>query len=81
MKNSKWAILILVALLVSCIKGKHADLVVHNAQIYSIDGKMHVFEAMAIRDGKIIELGPEREILNAYNADRFINAEKKEIYP
>lgn len=73
--------IVALILLSACIKGKHVDLVVHNANIYSIDGKMSVYQAMAIKDGKIVELGPEREILNAYSAENFINAEKKEIYP
>jgi predicted amidohydrolase YtcJ len=67
-------------LLSSCFKGEQADLIIHNAQIYSFNLHGDVFEAMAIRDGKIIELGSEREILNKYRGTA-INAEKKEIYP
>lgn len=74
-------IVIILLVLSSCMKAKHADLVIHNASIYSIDEEMSVYEAMAIVDGKIVEMGPEREILNAYSAYRFINAKKKEVYP
>src|SRR6218665_658496 len=65
----------------SCMKGESADLVVHNAKIHSMDEQDHIYEAMAIRDGKIIELGPEREILNKYSYEEEIDAEGKEIYP
>jgi predicted amidohydrolase YtcJ len=77
----KYALFVLtVCLLSSCFKGEQADLIIHNAQIYSLNLHGDVFEAMAIRDGKIIELGSEREILNKYHGPS-INAEKKEIYP
>ncbi len=65
----------------SCMKGQSADVVVHNAKIHSMDEQDHIYEAMAIRDGKIIELGPEREILNKYSYDEEIDAEGKEVYP
>lgn len=70
-----------VTLLTSCMKGQHADLIIHNAVIHSMDEKMTIYEAMAIKDGKIIELGPERQILNKYSADKFVNAESRDIYP
>jgi predicted amidohydrolase YtcJ len=36
---------------------------------------------MAIRDGKILELGPEREILNRYRAKDKVDARKMFVYP
>ena len=68
-------------LLSSCFKGKNVDLIIHNAKIHSMDNELHVYEAMAIKDGKILELGPERQILNKYAADETIDAEGKEVYP
>ncbi len=60
---------------------EEADIIVHNARIYSMDANGTIYEAMAIRDGKIIELGPERQILNKYKADKDIDAMKKPVYP
>ena len=40
-----------------------------------------VFDAVAIRDGKIVEVGPERQILNKYSAGEYIDAQKKDVYP
>ena len=54
---------------------------VHNAVIYTVDEEFNIYEAMAIKDGKIIELGPEREILNRYRAKEKYDARKKYIYP
>lgn len=73
--------LICTSLFSSCMKAEHADLIIHNAVIHSMDEKLTVYEAMAIRDGKIIELGPERQILNKYSADEFVDAGGKDIYP
>lgn len=70
-----------MSLFSSCMKAEHADLIIHNAVIHSMDEKMTVYEAMAIRDGKIVELGPERQILNRYSADEFVDAGGKDIYP
>lgn len=72
---------ILTALLASCYQGESADLIIHNAKIYSCDEAFNVYEAMAIRDGKIIQLGPEREILNGYDCDNIIDAQLRPVYP
>lgn len=64
-----------------CYKTEKADLVVHNATIYSVDENFTTYQAMAIRDGKIIELGAEREIMNRYRADKFIDARTRSIFP
>jgi predicted amidohydrolase YtcJ len=74
-------LLLLFTLLTSCFKGKEADLIIHNAKIYSLDGENSVYQAVAIKDGKILELGPEREILNKYAAKKQIDAMGRPIYP
>ncbi len=71
----------IVATLNSCIKSESCDLIIHNARIYSFDGSGEVHEAMAIKDGKILELGPERQILNKYRYDESYDAQLKPIYP
>lgn len=83
MKKRNWLSLILLSsfFIQSCYKGEEADLIIHNAKIYSCDAEFNVFEAMAIRNGKIVQLGPEREILNGYSCDNIIDAGKKPIYP
>lgn len=74
-------IVFLVSIFTSCMKADHVDLIIHNAVIHSMDEKMTVYEAMAIRDGKIIELGPERQILNKYSADEIVDAGSRDVYP
>jgi predicted amidohydrolase YtcJ len=73
--------LLLLTLFASCVKGKKVDLIIHNAVIYSMDENNKTYEAMAIQDGKIIELGAERQILNKYRSEQSIDAQGREVYP
>ena len=77
------AIIILLALLslTSCMKGESVDMIIHNARIHTMTDDDKVQDAIAIRDGKIVEIGPERQILNKYSADEYIDAEQRDIYP
>ena len=79
MKNTL-TFLVLISMLSSCFKGQELDLIIHNANIHSGNRYDHVYEAMAIKDGIILELGPEREILNKYRG-KAIDAQDKHIYP
>lgn len=74
-------ILSLLITLVSCYKSEEADIIVHNANIIAMDNDSSVYEAMAIKDGKIIELGKENQILNKYTADQVIDAKTATILP
>ncbi|MFT3886537.1 MAG: amidohydrolase [Flavobacteriales bacterium] len=76
--------LLLAALtvLASCAyKNKEADLVVHNAHIITLDSVEHVYEALAVKDGRIVELGPEQQILNRYRAKESYDAAGRTVYP
>jgi predicted amidohydrolase YtcJ len=67
--------------LASCFKGKNADLIIFNAKIHTMDDGDHVVQAMAIKDGKILEVGPDRQIMNKYAASDNVDGEGKDIYP
>lgn len=64
-----------------CSAPIHVDLIVHNGLIYTLDENFTVAEAMAISDGKIVEVGPENQILNKYTSDTKVDAKKSAIYP
>ena len=69
-------------LLSSCAyKNKEADLVVRNARIISMDADGHEYQAMAIKDGRILEMGAEQQILNRYRAKETYDAGTQVIYP
>ncbi len=74
-------LLFVTIMLTSCFQNQEADLVIHNATIYSMDEANTVYAAVAVKDGKIIDLGPEREILNRYSAKKKIDAQKRFVYP
>jgi len=68
--------------LASCaFQGEVADLIVHNARIYTVDGNFRTCDAMAIVDGKIIDIGAQQMILNKYTAGEVIDAQKRPVYP
>ncbi|HKL40770.1 MAG TPA: amidohydrolase [Cryomorphaceae bacterium] len=72
---------IIALTLSACYQTEKADLVVHNATIYSVDENFTTYQAMAIKDGVVIELGAEREILNRYKAKETFDAQKRFVYP
>jgi predicted amidohydrolase YtcJ len=65
----------------ACYKGKSVDLIIHNAKVHTLVDNAEIAEAIAIKDGKIVEVGPERQILNKYSSDEEIDAEGKDVYP
>lgn len=65
----------------ACFKGKSADIIIHNAKVHTMNENTRTAEAIAIKDGKIIAVGSEREILNEYHSKNIVNAEKKDVYP
>lgn len=81
MVQQKFILVGLILLLTGCYQSQEADLIIHNAKIYSCDEDFNIYTAMAIKDGKIVQLGPEREILNGYVCEQVIDAQLKPIYP
>ncbi len=79
--NSFWLLLALLSSLNSCYKGLDADLVVHNASIHTMNESGLISEAIAIKDGKILEIGPNQQILNKYRSKKVIDAGGRELYP
>lgn len=71
-----------LCLMQSCrFQTETVDVIVHNATIYQVDDAFSKAEAMAIKDGRIVAIGPEREIMNAYDAVKIVDAEKRAVYP
>ena len=74
-------LIVLLTIFNSCYKGLDADLVIHNAKIHTMNDAGLITEAMAIKDGKIIEVGPNQQILNKYSSNKVIDAGGRELYP
>lgn len=81
MKYTSLLLLAVLFLLNSCYKGKSVDMIIHNAKIHTMNDQNDIHEAMAISDGKIVEVGPERQILNKYSTEEEIDAKGKDIFP
>jgi len=64
----------------SCIN-QRVDLIVHHAQIYTVNNEFTIAEAMAIQDGKIVAIGTNDDILKEYQSDSVVNANNAIIYP
>ncbi|MDQ3276951.1 MAG: amidohydrolase [Bacteroidota bacterium] len=60
---------------------KTADLLLHNGKIYTVDAKFSVASAMAVKGGKIIDVGDSKKLLAAYRATEKIDAGGKPVYP
>lgn len=76
----KFLTLALIPLMLSCASQKQVDLIVHNAQVYTVDDKFSVAEAFAVKDGKIIEVGKSDEMLKKYSGAQ-MDADGKTVYP
>ena len=66
--------------LFSCNSKKEADLIIHNALVYTVDEQFSTVEAFAVKGGKIIELGTSEDILKKYRGKK-VDAEGKTIFP
>lgn len=69
-------------LLYSCSKPLHADLIVYNATIYTVDTSMPYAPALAVKDEKIIAVGTEADV-EKFKSEKthMINAEGNFLMP
>lgn len=72
-------LLFLLITIISC--KQKADEIIYNATIYTVDSLFSLQQAMVIREGKIVALGKNEEILTKYTAPETIDAQGKIIYP
>nr|WP_299422858.1 amidohydrolase [uncultured Emticicia sp.] len=60
---------------------KTADIIVHNAVVYTVDNQFTKAEAFAIKGGKFLETGSSKNILAKYTAKQKIDAKGKPVFP
>ena len=65
----------------SCKFREKTTLLVHHANIYTVDEIFSTAEAMAIRDGKIIAIGSNDDLLKKYEGEETLDAGGKTIFP
>ena len=85
MKTSIQLILALCAItttiMTSCTQKTSVDLIVHNANIYTIDNDFSKAQAFAVKDGKFVAVGDETTIMRQYAATETIDAQGDAVYP
>ncbi|MEM7382582.1 MAG: amidohydrolase family protein, partial [Bacteroidota bacterium] len=75
----------LVLITLICLGCEYAketvDLIVLNANIYTVDDNFSKAESFAVRDGKFIAVGPEKVITEKYTSQNIVDADGKTIVP
>ena len=66
--------------MISCSK-TNVDLIVHNANVYTVDNQFSKAQAFAIKDGKFVAVGTEKDIMRHYSAAFTLDAQGQSIYP
>ena len=75
---TKKTILLFLVLLTSC--SESVDLIVHNANIYSVDKLDTKHTSFAVKEGKFVYVGGD-EILSKFSSSNIINAQDLPVYP
>ncbi|MCK9448453.1 MAG: amidohydrolase [Bacteroidales bacterium] len=80
--NKIYLNMMILIFLTSCATvKKEADLIIFNGQIYTVDDEFSIATAFAVKDGKILDIGAQEDILSQYAADQVIDADGKAVYP
>ncbi|MFL5740780.1 MAG: amidohydrolase [Flavisolibacter sp.] len=80
-KSFFYFLLITILSLAGCTQTSEVDLLIYNAKIYTVDSSFSLAEAIAIKDGKILEVGSNAKLTAKYYSDNKINAGGKFVYP
>ena len=74
-------IALILTIMTSCTQKTPVDLIVHNANIYTVDNDFSKAQAFAVKDGKFVAVGDEETIMNQYAAEETIDAQGDAVYP
>ena len=78
MKQHKLIVLLLLLMSIGC--GERVDLLVHNAQVYTVNDNFDKVSAFAVKNGKFVAVGGE-ELLEKYKPANTVDAQGLSIYP
>ena len=70
-----------IVLVFSCTTKEEVDLIVTNANIYTVDANFSKANSFAVKDGKFVAVGDSEEITQKYDAAEQLDAEGKTIVP
>jgi hypothetical protein len=72
---------LILTFMTACNQKKPVDLIVHNANIYTVDNDFSKAQAFAVKDGKFVAVGDEESIMRQYAAKETIDAQGDAVYP
>jgi predicted amidohydrolase YtcJ len=72
-------VLAITVILFSC--SKNPVTIYYNGKIYTMDKNNTVVEAMAVKDGKIVETGKSEDLKNKYGKEKLIDLNGKTVIP
>lgn len=75
------AILVLAFFCFSCKNKQKVDIIVHNANVLTVDSLFSKASSFAIKDGKFLAVASDDALLGSYDAAHIIDAERKTIVP
>jgi len=75
------ALAFLIAVPMTASAQTPADLVLHNAQIYTVDEDQPEAEALAVRDGRLLMVGSNEDVGSAYPDARRVDAGGRTVVP
>lgn len=76
-----YKILLLTLILSSCHSKNEVDLIIHNANIYTVDSEFSSAQALAVKGGKIVAIGNDQEILSYYKSAEINNLNQQTVVP
>ena len=65
----------------ACSHKQHADLIVHHAKVYTVDSAFSLAEAFAVKDGKFVAIGTDKDITENFESADVIDADGHALYP
>lgn len=71
---------LLLLVLISSCSNENADLIIHNARIYTLNNSFDIATTMVIKDGRFIAVGDET-LVGRYNANAVLNLQGMPVYP
>ena len=74
-------IALILTFMISCNHQMPVDLIVTNANIYTVDNDFSKAQAFAVKDGKFVAVGDDDMILRHYIAEEAIDAHGDAVYP
>lgn len=72
---------VITMILSACKIKKHADFIVVNAKVYTLDSAFSTVEAFAVSNGRIVATGSNQEMRDFFKANEEIDAEGNTIMP